>query len=195
MRQKRIAALQKVIDGLNSAPYAETIQAWQAFLDEPVPSSPAAPRGATPIKPLAQDRIYRRYRRIVKRGSQLLENAEDEQLHALRIECKKLRYLMDFFQSLFPGKKINKLIKQVKRLQTNLGDFNDLSVQESYLLNTTRELPITGGLEARKVFVAVGCLVGAIQQERVRVKGQFAQTFTDFASPKNKKLFKKLFVA
>ena len=192
MRQKRAAALQNVIDGLNSAHYRDTLQAWDTFLNEPAPASSMAVNATTPIMALAQNRIYKKYRRIVKRGSRVLDNIEDEQLHALRIECKKLRYLMNFFQSLFPRKKINTLIKQVKKLQINLGDFNDLCVQEVYLLNTPNELTISG-FEAGKTFVAIGCLVGAIQQERAQVKANFAQTFTQFARPANQKLFRQLF--
>ena len=192
MKQKRATALQRVIKGLNSEHYAETIHAWETFLNEPPLDSPTAAHAATPIKALAQNRIYKRYRRIVKWGNQILENTEDEQLHALRIECKKLRYLMDFFESLFPAKKINALIKQVKKLQTNLGDFNDLCVQEEYLLNTTAEMP-GSDLATRKVFVAIGCLVSSLQQERVRVKANFAHTFTQFATPANQELFKQLF--
>lgn len=192
MRQMRTAAHQKVIDGLNSADYAATMQAWETFLAEPDADSPGAGHGAVPVKILAQQKIYRKYRQIIKWGNRILKNMEDEQLHDLRLECKKLRYLMDFFQSLFPAKKLDRLIKQVKKLQNNLGDFNDLCVQEEYLLNTSHQLPISGP-EVQKVFVAVGCLVGTIQRERVRVKAQFAQTFADFAAPKNQKLFKKLF--
>jgi hypothetical protein len=43
------------------------------------------------------------------------------------------------------------------------------------------------------VFVAIGCLVGVIQQEREQVKAHFADTFTDFATRKNQKAFRKLF--
>ena len=193
MRHIRIAARKKVVDLLNSAEYAATIQAWEKFLTEATPDSAGAGNAARPIKILAQQKIYKKYRRIIKWGSRILENTDDEQLHALRLECKKLRYLMDFFQSLFPAKKIERLIKQVKKLQNNLGDFNDLYVQEEYLLYISRQLPLSGS-EARKVFMAVGCLVGTIQQERSRVKARFAQTFADFATPKNQKLFKKLFV-
>jgi len=192
LQQKRGTALKAVIDGLNSAKYTCTLQDWEAFLQETPSAKPVAANAAMPIISLAQNRIYKKYRRVVKQGKQILKNMEDEQLHNLRLECKKLRYLMEFFESLFPQKEIGALIKQVKKLQTNLGDFNDLCVQEEYLLNTTNELPLTGA-EARKVFVAVGCLVGVIQQERMRVKANFAQTFKAFATPANTKKFKQLF--
>jgi CHAD domain-containing protein len=79
--------------------------------------------------------IYKRYRRIVKKGSKISETTPDEKLHELRIDCKKLRYLLEFFTSLFPENEMKKLVKQLKQLQENLGDFNDLSVQQEFLVN------------------------------------------------------------
>jgi len=59
---------------------------------------------AVPIIDLARKRIYKRYQRVVSDGDYILTHTQDELLHALRIECKKLRYLMEFFASLFPKK-------------------------------------------------------------------------------------------
>jgi hypothetical protein len=41
--------------------------------------------------------------------------------------------------------------------------------------------------------VAIGSLVGTLGRERQLVRDAFAETFTDFASQGNKKLFKELF--
>lgn len=193
LRQKRSGALQQVVQGLNGPDYSRILAEWAAFLDEPANADSAAgPNGARPAIQLARNRIYKRYRRVVKWGRNILENMADEQLHALRLECKKLRYLMEFFESLFPEEQISTAIKQVKKLQTNLGDFNDLSVQEHYLQSTVDELALAG-VEAKKVFLAVGYLISVLEQKRLQVKAEFAQTFTDFATPANKKLFKQLF--
>ncbi len=101
---------------------------------------------------------------------------------------------MEFFSSLFPRKKINILIDQLKKLQDNLGDFNDLCVQEEYLLNIAKELPVTQG-QLKKTLVAIGGLVGTLGRERQIVKDAFAKTFTDFASPANNDLFQELFIS
>jgi len=192
LRQKRGRALKTVVDGLNSKRYTTIMKDWEAFLNEPPVGSPRALNAAVPVIDLACDRIYKRYRRIVKDGKAILTNTEDEKLHDLRIECKKLRYLMEFFASLFPTKDMARLIKQLKNLQDNLGDFNDLCVQEEYLMNIANELPLTDQ-QSRKTLLAVGSLVDTLHQERLKVKDEFAQTFTAFASPANRTLFKKLF--
>jgi CHAD domain-containing protein len=170
------------------------MQDWEAFLDEPVQDPPLACNANVPIISFAQKRIYKQYRRIVKDGSRTLENTEDEKLHALRIACKKLRYLMEFFSSLFPSKKINILIAQLKTLQDNLGDFNDLCVQEEYLLNIA-EAPLATGQKQKKLLVAIGSLIGTMAREKQIIKDAFAQTFADYASPPNKIAFSELFAS
>jgi CHAD domain-containing protein len=194
LKQKRVKALEKTINGLNSKKYAQILQDWETFLNEPPADSPTAHNAGRPIIDLAQSRIYKRYRQIIKSGKLILENTEDEKLHQLRIECKKLRYLLEFFASLFPAEKITTLIKQLKKLQDNLGNFNDLCVQEEYLLNIAKELPLADQ-QSSKTLLAIGSLVNTLNQERQMVKASFAETFTDFASPTNKALFKELFAS
>lgn len=194
LRQKRSKALQKVLNGLKSKEYGKILHDWEAFLNEPRKDSKTADSARLPVIYLAQKRIYMKYRGVVKAGNLIIENTEDEMLHALRIQCKKLRYLMEFFSSLFPRKKINILIEQLKKLQGNLGDFNDLCVQEDYLFNITRELSASNQ-QLKKTLVAIGSLIGTLDRERQTVKDAFAKTFTDFASSANRKLFRELFAS
>ena len=194
LRRNRSTALQKVVRGLTSKKYAHIIQQWESFLDEPVQDPPAASNANVPIITLARKRIYKKYRGIVKVGSQFLDNTEDQKLHALRIECKKLRYLMEFFYSLFPRKKINTLIAQLKTLQDNLGNFNDLCVQEKYLLKIAEELPATHR-KSKKTQMAIGSLIGTLDKEKQAIKEAFAKTFTDYASSSNKRAFSELFAS
>ena len=192
LRKKRSKALQDTIDGLNSMRYSQIMQNWAAFLNEPVDLSTLAPNAGRPVIELAQERIYRWYKRITKSGKHILENSKEDRLHALRIECKKLRYLIEFFASLFPADEIDLLTKQLKKLQNNLGDFNDLSVQQEHLLSLAVELPADDPLSPRTL-LAIGSLVGTLDAEKQRTKADFAQIFIDFASPANRKLFKALF--
>jgi len=192
LRTLREQALEEVIEGLSSSEYARTLEEWEAFLNEPVPKKPNAANAALPIVDLARKRIYKRYRRVIKDGDYILTHMQDELLHALRIECKKLRYLMEFFASLFPRKKMARLIKQLRKLQDNLGEFNDLSVQQEYLMHLAEELPL-GDPRSRKALVATGYLVENLSYEQKAVKANFAKTFTEFASPANQELFRRLF--
>jgi CHAD domain-containing protein len=194
LRQKRSKAFQEVIRSLDSRKYKRILQDWDVFLNEPRQDSPTAANADLPIIDLARKRIYTKYRRTVKDGTLILEDTKDEMLHLLRIECKKLRYLLEFFSSLFPRKKVNVLIEQLKKLQDNLGDFNDYCVQEEYLLKIAEELPATDQ-QSKKTLVAIGSLIGTLDREKQAAKDAFAKTFTDYASPANKTSFRELFTS
>jgi len=192
LRAQRENALNQVIKSHASSKYMRILTDWEAFLNEPVTETPGTVKGTIPIIDLARQRIYNRYRRVIKDGNNILENPQDELMHALRIDCKKLRYLIEFFASLFPEDKIRLLIEQLKRLQDNLGDFNDLSVQQEYLLNIADQLPITdqGG---RRTLLAIGSLIESLVYQQQRVKDAFAETFTAFASASNQEVYNQLF--
>lgn len=192
LRSRRPQALQRVIDHLNSPTYENFIEQWKTFLEEPLTSPSAAPNADRPIIELAQERIYKRYRNIIKDGTYLLEHPSDELMHPLRIQCKKLRYLIEFFASLFPPRSISALVDQLKMLQDNLGEFNDLIVQQNYLLNISDQLPLseTG---SKRTLVAIGALVKSLAHRQHIVRAEFAQTFINFASADNQKRYRKLF--
>ncbi len=191
LRSRRSKALTEVIAGLETETYARLITEWDAFLHEPVGKKDAR-NASVPIINLARKRIVRQYRSIVRDGMYILKHTEDELLHALRIECKKLRYLLEFFASLFPSKEMRRLIKQLKRLQDNLGEFTDLSVQQAYLLSIAETLEIDEA-RARRALVATGFLVESMARKQQDVRADFAGTFTDFASPAHQKQFQRLF--
>jgi inorganic triphosphatase YgiF len=102
----------------------------------------------------------------IEAGNRISESTDDKMLHVLRIHCKKLRYLLEFFASLFHPEMRNNLIEQLKRLQDNLGDFNDLRVQEEYLLTVARQLPANRG-QSENIFLAIGSLVGALAGDKI----------------------------
>jgi CHAD domain-containing protein len=192
-RERRVTALNKVIKGLKSKTYADVTRDWETFLQQqPRSKKKEVPNAAVPVIDIARRRIYKRYRRVIHDGTYILDHTRDELLHDLRLECKKLRYLMEFFACLFPRKKMARLIKQLKRLQDNLGEFTDLSVQQEYLMHIAEELPIEQR-QARRALVATGYLVETMARKQQLVKNEFANTFTKFASSKNEKLFRELF--
>ncbi|MGB3717503.1 MAG: CHAD domain-containing protein [Candidatus Promineifilaceae bacterium] len=192
LRVRREQALEEVIDSLSSSEYIRMHREWEEFLNEPISKKTVAANAAIPIVDLARKRIYKRYRRVIKDGDYILTHTQDELLHALRIECKKLRYLMEFFTSLFPRKRMARLIMQLKKLQDNLGEFNDLSVQQEYLMHMAQDLPIDDP-GSRKALVATGYLVENLDYKQKAEKANFAKTFTEFASPANQVLFRRLF--
>jgi CHAD domain-containing protein len=141
---------------------------------------------------LARKRIYKKYRGILKDGNEILDNTEDGKLHRLRIECKELRYLLEFFSRLFPQKIIRGLIGQLKKLQDILGEFNDFRVEEQHLQDIAGELAEDDS-RSIKTAAAIGSLIKALEREKQTAKKAFAKTFSDYASASNRKVFQELF--
>ena len=194
MKLLRREALAEVIRRIESPEYTAILEDWREFLDTPGESADPDQPAGLPVIELARRRIFKRYRKIVKDGYSIIKHTDDARLHELRIECKKLRYLIEFFASLFPRKKVRRLLKQLKALQDNLGEFNDLEVQQAYLLGIAHQLPIEEE-RTRLALIATGYLVDNLEHRRLVVKGKFSQTFTDFTVPENQKLYYELFKA
>jgi len=77
---------------------------------------------------------------MVKAGGAIDGETPAERLHDVRILGKKLRYLLEFFRSLYAEEEIDIAIKELKRLQDNLGDFNDYEVQGAAMGRFAEEL-------------------------------------------------------
>ncbi|MGA8239019.1 MAG: CHAD domain-containing protein, partial [Desulfobacterales bacterium] len=174
--------------------YRQILLDWEAFLNEPPRDTPTASNADQCILTLAQKRINKLYGSIVETINRILGNIDEKKFHALRIECKKLRYLMEFFSSLFSQKKMNSLIEQLKILQNKLGDLNDLCIQQEYLLAIADELPTTNK-KNKRVLVSIGSLIGALDGEMRVIRKSLRKTLTDFASPFNEQLFRDLFAS
>lgn len=193
LAQERNKELASVAKSLQSARYRKTVAQWERFVASSMHySEEEAPEAGRPIQELASDLIYKRYQKIIASGQKITDDSPDEALHRLRISCKRLRYLLEFFASLFPEKEIGRLIGQLKKLQDHLGDFNDLCVQqqqlEGYLgrLEESRE-------EAALTAAAVGGLITSLNLKQQAVRLDFKKRFQAFSSRNNQALFQRLF--
>jgi triphosphatase len=78
---------------------------------------------------IARQALQRRATRVIA-DDRMLENRDAHVLHRLRIQIKKLRYLMDAFSPLFAQAKVNTMRRHLSHLQDVLGALNDLAVAE-----------------------------------------------------------------
>ena len=85
-----------------------------------------------PLHAFADTILEQQHRKLVKQGRRLT-SATPEKRHKFRIAVKKLRYTSEFFASLYGRKKSRAMIKDLSRLQSTLGDLNDLAVTERQL--------------------------------------------------------------
>jgi CHAD domain-containing protein len=183
-----------LVKGLDSARYRKLVQDWRAFLEAPLPKRSTLPNATRPVYEVACKRIWRVYQRALAEGRAIAPETPAEALHELRKTCKKLRYLIEFFQSLYPAADIKKLIKVLKTLQDNLGIFQDLEVQGGTLKQFSHQMMAEGEVPP-ETLMAMGMLVENLERRQHQAREAFAARFADFALPENRKQFRQLFAA
>lgn len=187
---RRSEEQRKLVRALKAGRYRQAMKEWQLYLEND--DGVFAADADVPVIDLARKIIFRRYKKIMKAGMMITLTSPDENLHRLRIHGKKLRYSLEFFASLFPEDEINRVIKQLKRLQNNLGDFNDLSVQQNMLHHYLDGLR-PGSRKNFELATAIGGLLTNLYHEQCRVRENFFTTFNRFNNKKNVALFRRLF--
>jgi inorganic triphosphatase YgiF len=91
-------------------------------------------RREIPIEIRAAEQLSQRRKKIRRRGAKI-GDLDPEQLHRLRIQVKKARYAVEFFSSVYPGKKAAKrcddILLSLMRLQNYLGGINDIVTRKA----------------------------------------------------------------
>jgi inorganic triphosphatase YgiF len=125
-------------------------------------SDSASRRRDRPVTLLAAKALARRRKRLRKAGQCLIQLSRRDR-HRLRIRAKKLRYIVEFFSDLFPGKKRAKrcraILSSLEDLQDSLGALNDLARREVLAFDRAwasgpRAGSLTGHNVAPKLFEA-----------------------------------------
>jgi CHAD domain-containing protein len=169
------------------------LQDWHAFLEQDYNPETWSEKASSPIGVIANRRIWKSYRLAIKAGEAIDNDSPPAALHELRIDCKKFRYLMEFFQSLYPLGKIRKQIKALKSLQDNLGDLQDLQVQAEALKKFGHEMQAERSNLPSETFMAMGVLIDMLYQRQKNERRNFAERFARFARPSNRRVCKELF--
>jgi len=189
LAQSRDAAQKKFIHTLNSPEYHQSINEWREYLESPEPTEPPLDNTEKAIYKLADELIWNMYQLALDVGGAITDDSKAEELHELRKTCKKLRYLIEFFQSLYPADKILELIKALKGLQDNLGEYNDLEVHRNILKKFNKHCSEAETKKACKKVIKL------LKRRQIKTRRRFAERFAEFSSPDNQKEFKDLFAA
>ena len=190
---KQQKAQKELAKKLRSAKYLTTIYEWEQYLKAQAPLKALAPNANLTIKQLADRRLWKNYKRVLREGNAINEQSPPEALHELRKSCKKLRYLMEFFQSLYPEQHIKQFIKNLKGLQEVLGNFQDLAVQENALKLFGEEM-LNNHVHANTI-LAMGVLVQNLDSLRGEARKDFTAKFATFKHEENQFAFKSLLAA
>lgn len=184
IKNARAQAFKKVNAYLSNSSYISDFEKVLALVDQPAHcDSPEAQRA---VGEYVAQLIAKRYRKICKMGLSLDDNTPDEAVHSLRIECKKLRYLLTLFGSLFASGPLKKIIKRMKGLQSVLGDFNDFTVQQSFLNEQASRS------RSQNLIITVSGLVAVLHQKQLEVRAHVCDGMSEFAAPETASLIEQL---
>ncbi len=190
--EKERRAEQKNVAGyIKSKAYRKQLKIWQTLFGNE-DNIESGPESGEYTSGFARRILFKRYRNVCKIARSIDATTEDEVVHRLRIHCKKLRYLMEFFATLFPADEIRQRVKSLKRLQDNLGRFNDYSVQQIFLKDVLAGQP-AGSAKGIKVAESIGALTAMLHRLQNKERRQVMKNFERFDSPEIRESFDKLF--
>ncbi|NGZ25978.1 MAG: CHAD domain-containing protein [Magnetococcales bacterium] len=98
-----------------------------------------------------------------------------EELHQLRIDCKKVRYATEFFTPLFNAKAMGEFVLRLKDLQGLLGTLNDVTVTHGLMVR------LLEGVDDRDTIQFSGVLIGWRVRQYEEIKGQLGVRWQSFA--------------
>ena len=166
---------------LDSPEYALFKRNFNIFLHTPgagsrqVPRDQPAPQRAVELVPVL---VYTRLA-SVRSYQSYLPDAPIEQLHALRIEIKKLRYTVEYFQEIL-GKRSVEVVDSLKKMQDHLGDLNDAEVATQMLrkfIDDWEQSQIYKPIHERRSIEGVMNYMAARQVERHQLMESFIKTW------------------
>ena len=177
VQHERYATHHRLVEALNTPQSEAILQRWESATTE---TKARGPQAEHKLAKLVRKAIRGQCQRMLTATPpDTLRDSAPEQLHRLRIACKKLRYMFEFFASAFPQEMTAEPVRRLRVLQDVLGQLNDLDVQRQMLRNLARAVP--GPPDQRHRTDRVICLLTQTfetQQEQLRT--QVHTTFTDF---------------
>ena len=171
--REREAAFHEFVEVMDSGAYEDALRRWRACVDDASVLG-VGRRGSEPIPRLAGARMAKKCRAVLEQGRRVREQTGPDAFHALRIECKQLRYITEAAGDLMP--ETRGAVQRLKKLQDALGRIQDLTVHETRSQEFARDLRRGGN---RQVSPAVEVLVSRMRVERdlacAEVPGLFEQ--------------------
>lgn len=176
--EERTEARHDLIRTLNKKSYQRFIEDYSAFLTKPgkgaisVETDEAQPYQVRHLLPM----LLFEHLAAVRAYEQVLPDADDLTLHALRIEFKRLRYAVSIFTDVL-GTGINEFIEELKAIQDHLGDLHDIGASEDRLSAIANQLDPETQAEA---LAALQEYVDQMEQKRVDLREGFGEVWRHF---------------
>ena len=187
LREQKILAAH-----LQSSRLRALLDDWEKYLETFPDPGNLPPAANLPIGELASAKIHKTGEKFIRQGKAIGNHSPVESLHQLRITGKKLRYLLEFFQTLYSPKPMARLVKEMKKMQDFLGDFQDLAVQQRHLRRFGDNMKNEGDVPAATL-LAMGRLMEDLARRQHAMRLDFCDRFREFSEGEAGRLFDQLF--
>ena len=194
LRGRRAHEHAVLAEHLGSARYGELMATWRAWLAAPLDEAAHPKRSMRPLGPLVASRLTEAQDRLLARGRAIGPDTPAEELHELRKDAKRLRYLLECFGGLLPADARKPFVQRLKALQDNLGEHQDTEVHTAQLKALSQALHGTPGVTA-ETLVAMGRLTEIFDQRRRDARALFAGRFSAYDTKQTAKALGELLAA
>jgi CHAD domain-containing protein len=180
-----------LVEALDSPRYRQLLSGWEAFLSRSSAAEPEAENSDRPLAAVVARRAWRLSRRIARSARTVGEHTAAKALHAIRIDAKKLRYLIDVTPHFYASADLDDILGALKKLQRVLGDFNDAEVQEARLIECGRALGAAGGRPG--ALLQLGRLAEQCRYRREHLRGSVIDRLTRFGARSTRAACRRVF--
>lgn len=98
------------------------------------------PASSQPLILIAIGIIHTRIETILEDAAHICEDTQCDTYHELRIDFKKLRYVVELLEPLAQQERFKTVLEKLKSIQTLLGDINDFHMQQAQLDTFKQEM-------------------------------------------------------
>lgn len=179
---KRRRALNALRTGLNSSRGLSMSETLRASLDDVAEASPVT---ASTTRETAAGLAQTAYKRIVKSARSITGRSDPDDLHRLRHRCKRMRYLLDSFSSVYAPEAHRTVLKALKALQDCLGDIQDVEVQRRHNIEVAAAL--SRARAAPETMLAMGALQERNLQRSVAARRTMDRRLRRFCGAKTRR--------
>lgn len=177
LAQATIDAYEHLVDILESERCSTLEDELTAFIESGPAGDMREQHGGLSIAACAEMLIGAALARLLTHGDAIDEDSPPRQLHKLRIEAKRFRYLLDFFSTVQADRWLA-TTEAVKRIQDVLGEHQDAVTAQAHLADYAASIPSGDGGQEKLLETA-----RLLQNEAVRIatsREQFATAWSDF---------------
>ncbi|MCU1367757.1 MAG: hypothetical protein JWN39_3396 [Ilumatobacteraceae bacterium] len=187
--ERQVAAHAELTRALLTPRGADLLATWRDELTDVSTFEPQGEHAESALGSVVRQRIIHAQSTLIDLGRLIEPETPAEQVHGLRKDAKRLRYLLECFASILADGPRKKFVKRLKALQDNLGTHQDAEVHVALLREIAGEL---GASAHAETLDALGQLTDRLEEIRLTARAKFASRFATYDTETTMTLFDEM---